>query len=960
MSRRFFVSSVAIGAAATADRAEFGRPKFQPKVRVTRTLTGQDPEDLGKLDGPALQLLGPGDTLGFDPAMVTRVEPPAGCPNGISSNLATIEFADGALPWMFSLPGTEITTPAGKQRRPWLVLIVLREDEARLLPDERPLPVIDAPAAALPDLRHSWAWAHVEARVDDGQPPEPAVAADLRTGVDAVISRLICPRELAPNEGWLACVVPATKGGREAGLGGDGHTADAASDAWTVGAGARLPVYYAWRFRTGDAGSFEELARKIRPVQGNTLPGFGSRTIDVRNPWPHADVLEGADEVVTVDIQGALRLPKTQTDRERWTDQDAMETFRTELKKQLDAPAARRGKPELDQGAKAVAPPLYGSHHTGVQTVPAEGWMNALNQQVQFRIPAALGARYVQLEQEFLMARAWEQVGAIEEANRLLAATELAAVAGAKAQGKHLGAMTDAALTQLADPLRDNSHMFANTSLAGVLAQSAAPDGVASTAFVRLARGGGALARRTARAAGEMVSDMPSTPALREYFERTEVRPPTATLAGAEPGERTARVVNDPAARFAVETMTGLLAGQHTLFADRSGFVGATAAEQLASLTTSMSGEMAGGRTLVLAPAPVALRGLRRAINGENIGAVAAIPFGDSRVLGELARSVRARLEPVGQLVESMRQAISSPAVSFRSVADRRPFRPIMEHPRFLFPIGAELLQRWPEWTVPGISGFPENKTTLLETNSAFVEALLVGLNQEFNRELRWREYPTDEAGTPFARFWPGRDLSEPEYGEIALWDNDVKLGDHDASRGKDRLVLLIRGEVLQRYPGTSVLAAKATRDGRVPDVGGEWKEPNFVLAVDERTSLYCFDLDAQDAIGQRWLFVLREPMRGTQFGFDVKTENSPEFDEWADLTWDDVPEDGRGFVVPEQRGALPPTPSPNPEPPRPLPLHDAHFAKWGFDAADMARIAFQRPFQLAFSPLRMIGDPPQ
>ncbi|WP_067856993.1 hypothetical protein [Nocardia shimofusensis] len=958
MSRRFFVSSVAIGAAAAAGRAQSGRPAFTPRVRVVRAITGQDKEDLGTLDGPDLQLLGPGDTLGFDQAMVTRVEPPAGCPHGTAGNFASIEFADGALPWMFSLPGTEITTPAGPQRRPWLVLIVLREDEIRFVPGTGPLPVIDAPAAALPDLRHSWAWAHIEARVDDAQPPVPVIEADLRTGVDAVISRLICPRELTPNRGWLACVVPATIGGRAAGLGGDGHAPDAASDAWSAGRGAVLPVYYSWRFHTGAKGSFEDLARKIEPVQGNSLPGFGSRRIDVRNPWPHQDVLAGAGEVVTVDIQGALRLPRTQTDDERWTDMNAREVFRAELVEQLDAPAARRGNQAPDRDEKAVAPPLYGSHHTGMQTVPASGWMAALNQQVQFRIPAALGARYIQLEQEFLMARAWEQVGAINDANALLAATELAAVAGATAQDRHTNRLTDAALTQLADPLRDNDRMFADTSLATVLAQSAAPDGLASTAFARLTRGGGALARRATRAAGEMAARQPSTPALREYFERTEAEPPTATLAGASADERATQVVNDPAARYAGETMAGLLAGQHTLFADRSGFVGAGVAQQFESLTTNMGQEMIGA--LVFAPAPVALRGLRRSINGEDIGAVTPIPFTGARTLESLATTVRTSLEPVGQLVEAMRTAISSPAVSARSAADRRPFRPIMEHPRFLFPIGAELLQRWPEWTLPGISLFPQNSTTLLETNSAFVEALLVGLNQEFNRELRWREFPTDEAGTPFARFWPGRDLSQPEYGEIARWASEVKLGDHDANSGKDRLVLLVRAEVLQRYPGTSVLAVKATLDGRVPDAGGEWKEPNFALAVDERTSLYCFDLDAQDAIRERWLFVLREPMRGTQFGFDVKTPDSPPFDEWADLTWDDVPTDGRGFVVPEQRGAAPPTPSPNPQPPRPMPLHEAHFAKWGSDAADMARIAFQRPFQLAFSPLRMIGTPPQ
>ena len=92
-----------------------------------------------------------------------------------------------------------------------------------------------------------------------------------------------------------------------------------------------------------------------------------------------------------------------------------------------------------------------------------------------------------------------------------------------------------------------------------------------------------------------------------------------------------------------------------------------------------------------------------------------------------------------------------------RAPAEPRPLRGIMAHPKFAFPIGSEVLARWPEWTIPGITAFPENTCTLLETNPPFVEALLVGLNQEFNRELLWREYPTDQAGTPFTRFWPER-----------------------------------------------------------------------------------------------------------------------------------------------------------------------------------------------------------
>ena len=108
-----------------------------------------------------------------------------------------------------------------------------------------------------------------------------------------------------------------------------------------------------------------------------------------------------------------------------------------------------------DRDVAAVAPPLYGSHHTGQQTVPdADGWMKELNLQVRRRVAAGLGARYVQLEQEFMMARAWEQVAAIRRANRVLAAAELAAAAAELSQRKHLDALATAALVATLAPVR--------------------------------------------------------------------------------------------------------------------------------------------------------------------------------------------------------------------------------------------------------------------------------------------------------------------------------------------------------------------------------------------------------------------------------------------------------------------------------------------------------------------------
>lgn len=963
MSRRWFAPSVTVGAARAAKQVVAGRPTFAPAVDVQRTVGQAAPEPARTIVGPDLQLLGPSDVTGFDPAAVTRVEPPAGCADAIPDNIAAVEFADAALPWLHSLPGSAVTAAGKPQRRPWLVLVVLRAGEGDLVQGGQ-LPTITVDTRTLPDLRESWAWAHVEARVDDPDSAAGAITRDVRTGVDAVVARLLCPRHLVADTDWLACVVPATAGGVAAGLRA-AAPADPPADAWNVGAAGpvTLPVYYSWRFRTGDDGSFEELARRIHPVQGSALPGFGSRRIDVSSPWLRAGLPGAAPEGVTVDVHGALRLPQSGIDREEWSDPAAMTAFQQELTTRLDAPAGRRSSTDLDPD-RAVAPPLYGSHHTGVQTVPAAGWIAELNLQVQYRVAAALGCRYVQQDQEFLMARAWEQVGAITEANRLLAAAELAAAAGEAAQSKHVTQLDSTQLTLLTAPLRlpDRDQVDGDVRADGdvpnafsQLRSSPAPDGLASTAFARLTRAGGALARRSVRAARDQGSTMSrSLSVLEELTDATVVSQPTGPLVGPDENATTTTVVVDRSTRFAGETLAGLLGGQDALLVGAGDlFRGAETADRLRGLAqtvTDGSGGMAvATATTIQAPAPEVIRSLRRKVNGEAVDPSAAIDVLASMSLATLADDVKVSLVPMTQMITSVSQSIPAADMGGRSAVDTRPLRPIMEHPHFVFPIGSILLSRWPEWAVPGISGFPENSSTLMETNSAFVEALLVGLNQEFNRELRWREYPTDEAGTPFARFWPGPDLAATEHGEIARWATDSPLGGHQPTVVKDRVVLLVRGDVLARFPGTVVLAAKATPAGFLPDPTGDgWRQPAFVLAVDDHTNLYCFDLSPTEVVEQRWMFVVREPLRGTQFGFDQHTADSPAFDKWANLTWDLVPT-SRDFAT-AVPGAL--APAVQGAPPPDLPV-------WANDAADMARIAFQQPFQLAFSPRSMLGDLP-
>ena len=81
--------------------------------------------------------------------------------------------------------------------------------------------------------------------------------------------------------------------------------------------------------------------------------------------------------------------------------------------------------------------------------------------------------------------------------------------------------------------------------------------------------------------------------------------------------------------------------------------------------------------------------------------------------------------------------------------------QPIMCTPEIKRPMYEALGEYDREWLVPGLGTIAATDfLTLLSTNAAFTEAFLIGMNDEFSRELLWREYPTDQRGTYFKRFW--------------------------------------------------------------------------------------------------------------------------------------------------------------------------------------------------------------
>ncbi|HXU81446.1 MAG TPA: hypothetical protein VN914_08610 [Polyangia bacterium] len=157
---------------------------------------------------------------------------------------------------------------------------------------------------------------------------------------------------------------------------------------------------------------------------------------------------------------------------------------------------------------------------------------------------------------------------------------------------------------------------------------------------------------------------------------------------------------------------------------------------------------------------------------------------------------------------------------------------PIQAAPVFSQPMYLPLKDISPEWILPGVGQLERNTVSAVITNQRFIEAYMVGLNHEMTRELLWREYPIDQRGTYFQQFWDARgwvngsNVANPpdlrDIKEVRLFDGK-DLGQNSARPStlpSNFLVLLVRGDLIKRYPNVIVYAAKAGTPGqpRKPD----------------------------------------------------------------------------------------------------------------------------------------------
>ncbi len=187
---------------------------------------------------------GPGDVQSLRSAAIIRTYPSPGAVDAEATRCAYVELAAADLPWRYS--------PHAASPHSWLAVLAGAEgSDLRLAPNGSQVELVGQDTYAQ-IARSSQAGAHVQRRV--GQP-------------QSALARVVCPSQLPPSSSCIAVVVPAFTP--------DGGT-------WPKETSS-LPVYFSWRFSTGDGEDFVSIASRLRRRE---VTGLGTAKLTV--PWSEA------------------------------------------------------------------------------------------------------------------------------------------------------------------------------------------------------------------------------------------------------------------------------------------------------------------------------------------------------------------------------------------------------------------------------------------------------------------------------------------------------------------------------------------------------------------------------------------------------------------------------------------------------------------------------------------------
>lgn len=939
-------------------------------------------------------LFGPGDIIGIDSRAIVRVEPLAGITDFEPNYLAFIEFYEEDFAWRYTP-----ARPSGEKLRPWLTLMVLEdgEYERRNFPGAHlPVVYINKSAEIFPDPTQTWAWAHVhvnEALAKSG-PVNGSQAAGLlfeevKKNPNVACSRLVCPRKLKPNTRYTAFLLPAFEQGRLAALGADNDTilsVDVQQHAWAVFQDKNFvdfwPFFYEWQFHSGEPKDFEFLVRLLEPRKLDKSTGIGKRAMDIQEPGYdiHYRVGDG-----TLQLEGALRTADDFSDPayvEFANSEPDKSQFMGRMVELLNL------SNQLEEGAVAgnyynpqdnrifpepvadlyddpvITPPLYGQWHAQKNELSVAGagdrkhWFNQLNADPRNRVPAGFGGNAVKKNQEELMDRAWEQVGDLFKVNEQLRKAQYSLEFSKKVYNKYFEKLAPADFTGLTSSFHNYVKIGAEEQqrpLTENIEASTLASQVFSKSFTKISRVNGPILKRFGAGFEKSVRSYVADSATEQQSVRVSQI------------ENISFIVSELEVKFEPQLLEEVTPG--TIVQTGSAFEGITVGlveegplNKVSALVTRSA-----DRDLFDSISS-AFKKFTDYFNPTNWeGGFSFFTFNTLQIVQDIVNKVLPQTTVTHAALANIKTTTGSLAG----------LEPVMAYPKFPEPMYEELVKKSSELFLPNIEKIPDNTIGLLETNQAFIESYMVGLNHEMARELLWREYPTDRRGSYFRQFWDSLGDAEidRDIKEIHTWGN-TELGSHSPRNigTGGTLVLVVRGELLKKFPNTLIYAQKGkyiTQDGeKFRVLGNEIKKPIFEAKVFPDITFIGFELTDVEAKGDDtnpgWFFVIKERPGDPRFGMDIDSEEITDdfaaIEEWDDLSWNHTPlQDGQYLRVDSLPSKTLPistlkytvpgdNTSPVIDPGDPTPL------TWGKNAAHIAGILLQLPFMIAVHAKEMLS----
>lgn len=970
-------------------------------------------------------LVGPGDIIGVQSDMVVRTEPLNWISDFESNYLSFIEFYDEDFAWRYTP-----AAPAGTRLRPWLFLLVLKEDEFERGARRVPLPTIKVQGTdVFPPADETWMWSHVHSNADipdsdlsDYERFLLSLGETMNDDPDQLYSRIMSPRKLEPNTGYNAFLIPAFETGRLAGLEQATDTINAQMPSWdSNGTKGEMPVYYEWFFQTGVKADFESLVRILEPRPMDSRVGI--RDMDCHQPGfiksDGSDELPGTEPSL-IGLEGALKSPSTQSTV--FPDPATATAFQQELQKVVNLPHEIVGTDT--SGDPVISIPMYGGKHAKKNAadvvkldIEKLTWVHDLNRDPRTRVPAGFGTRVVQDNQEEYMRKAWAQVTEVIEANKRIRLSQLYMHVSMQFTAKTFATFSPNKLLAVSKPVLSRV-MGSPTTILQQIRESRLPEAIFSGSFRRLVRPNGKLAQKI----GSHVKLDYESLVTRVNDGTLTAAPLKVTPAGIPDTETFANDIFSPGLdaglvkhRWIVVLLLlilllllGLATGLWALVATvaiaviaAGGYAGKLqqdlqASESLQdpqqqaasieaipaqpSFTLTLSDEAqtppatpgtAGDDSVEAANFRSALTGLMSRLTIE-VPSTPSVEFS----LTNAHQKVSAAIHPLQSFPYRLSYFTRFP--TYIPLQQPEKIYEAMAYPDFEEAMYKPLVEISGELMLPNLKLIPANTISLLKTNQKFIESYVVGLNHEMGRELLWREYPTDERGSYFRQFWDVKGIIRPEEGKteaqltevykdikpIHTWSINSSLGKHnnrDPDGDSEQTVLLIRGDLLKRYPNTIIFAQKAI-------VGSKDDEPEISLDLTEQQfstevkfplyraelppdiKLFGFDLTVAQARGDDltpgfsdslgWFFIIQEVPGEPRFGMDIRYDPGTDGLSWDDLAWDRLPAETRfikSSVVPN--------------------INVPDKSKWGTDSANMAYILFQKPSMVAVHAKEMLAE---